>query len=260
VIPYLNALPLVYHLPAVCPEVDLVNAHPSEAVGLLDAARVDLALVPVVDCLERPDLQRIPGLGICSQGPVTSVLLQCLGPIDTVRTIRPDPSSRTSNGLVRVLCRFHWQLSPEFLGAYDATDARVVIGDPALTSLPSKHSYDLSEHWTQMTGLPFVFAVWVCRRDCPDVAELTSLVHEAYDRSRQTMFTLVAEGAKRLRLSSKVCEHYLTSCLHYRVGLSEERALNQFRNYMNELSQEGRGCLSPGVAVVTGGRPSVKAF
>lgn len=258
-IPYINALPLVYHLSGVCSRVEVIQACPSEALGLLDHSKVDMALVPVKDCLNRPDLQRISGLGICSHGPVTSVLLQCEGPIQSVRAIRPDPSSRTSNSLVRVLCRFHWGVSPEFVGPYDPADACVVIGDPALTLRPSPNTLDLSEHWRRMTGLPFVFAVWVCRRGRPDVAALTAMAHAAYDRAEQTMPELAAEGARRLGLSSRVCQHYLTCCLHYRVGPPEERALKQFEQYMNELSQGGRHRLSPQGAIVTGDTPYVEA-
>jgi chorismate dehydratase len=259
VIPYLNALPLVHQLAAVSPDVQIIQTPPSAAMELLDNSEVDMALVPIVDCLKRSDLYRVPGLGICAKGPVTSVLLQCDGPINTVQAIRSDPSSKTSNCLARVLCHFHWQVSPEFVGPQDRADARVLIGDAALTSCPSHTSYDLSEHWHQFTGLPFVFAVWVCRSERSDLTELANLVHQAYDRSRQMMPALAAEGAKRLGLVPGVCERYLTACLHYEMGPSEERALVQFKQYIDGLSQAGlSGLSSPGTAI-QGGRPHVKA-
>jgi chorismate dehydratase len=244
VIPYVNALPLTDSLPAVCPRADLVQVSPSKAMGLLESGRVDLALVPVLDCFNRSNLHVIPGLGICAQGEVTSVLLKSTKLISEVKTIALDPSSRTSNALVQVLCRHHWHVTPEFAVTHTSPDARVVIGDHALTEPPADFNYDLSQHWTQLTGLPFVFAMWVCRRGRSDVAELGDLVHQAYDRSERRMSVLAEEGAKRLGVSSQVCEHYLSSCLHYRVGPSEEQALKRFKQYINERSQGGRDCLS----------------
>ncbi|MCP4454183.1 MAG: menaquinone biosynthesis protein, partial [Planctomycetes bacterium] len=237
VIPYVNALPLTYSLPAVCPRADLVQVSPSQAMGLLESGRVDLALVPVLDCFNRTDLHIIPGLGICAQGEVTSVLLKSTKLISEVKTIALDPSSRTSNGLVQVLCHHAWHVTPEFAVTHPSPDARVVIGDHALTESAARFNYDLSEHWRQLTGLPFVFAMWVCRRGRSDVAELRELAHQAYGRSQHRMSVLAEEGAKRLGVPSHVCEHYLTSCLHYRVGPSEERALKQFEQYVNELSR-----------------------
>lgn len=259
VIPYVNALPLVHYLPTVHSGIQMVQARPSEALNRLEHTDVDLALVPVVDWLSRQDLVRIPGLGICAQGPVTSVLIQSKDSIDAVRTIQMDPWSRTSNCLSRVLCRNHWHISPQFVGIDQPSQARVVIGDPALTARSATYTYDLSDHWTQMTGLPFVFAVWVCLKGRSNMPELTDLVHGAYHHALKNLPVLVAESAGRLKLSPAICEDYLTKRLHYSVGAKEELAMKRFKQYINELSLEGRECLSLNGAEMQGDRPYVKA-
>jgi predicted solute-binding protein len=74
------------------------------------------------------------GLGICADGSVESVLLQCQCPLGQVRTINLDPASRTSNLLLTVLLRRHFHVRHNIslgMGAPNA-DACVMIGDRAL--------------------------------------------------------------------------------------------------------------------------------
>jgi chorismate dehydratase len=54
--------------------------------------------------------------------------------------------------------------------AMEEVDAMVLIGDKALasdsrTDTEDLFSYDLSILWQQHTGLPFVFALWILRKD-----------------------------------------------------------------------------------------------
>lgn len=163
VLPYLNAVPLVYFLSAVCPEAELTYGTPREMLPKLTCRRVDAAIVPVVDYLNVSGLDMVDGLGICSDGEVESVLLQCRRPLDEVRTLSLDPASKTSNLLVRLLLRKHFNVRQEirfFAGAVES-DARVVIGDRALLAESFAETYDLASEWKNMSGLPFVFAVWV---------------------------------------------------------------------------------------------------
>lgn len=124
----------------------------------------EAVLIPIVDCFRYPDLKMIPGLGICADGDVTSVLLQCYEPLSQVRVIGLDPESRTSNTLVQVLMRDHFRISHriEYSLCDDEVDARVCIGDRAPCAAPAVETYDLVGEWKKMTGLPFVF----CRLGC----------------------------------------------------------------------------------------------
>jgi predicted solute-binding protein len=108
----------------------------------------------------------VPGLGICADGDVTSVLLQCRRPLSQVRVVELDPESRTSNTLVQVLMRDHFRISHSIRYSLcaDAADAHVCIGDRALCATRAAETYDLAGEWKKMTGLPFVFAVWAVRR------------------------------------------------------------------------------------------------
>jgi len=84
VLPYVNAAPLVHFLPDMCPGAKLIYLTPRKTLSELTAGRVDAAIVPVVDYLDTPELDMIENLGICADGKVESVLLQCQCPLDEV--------------------------------------------------------------------------------------------------------------------------------------------------------------------------------
>ena len=84
-----------------------------------------------------------------------------------------DTSSRTSNGLLRVLCYESFGIDPEFIPMAPRPaemlrrcDAALVIGDAALFfnhARAGAEKIDLGEQWTKMSGLPFIWAFWAGR-------------------------------------------------------------------------------------------------
>ncbi len=241
VLPYANALPLVRFITEVYPPAQLLYHAPQSAARALLEGVVDAAMIPVVDCFAYPDLATIPGLGICADGDVTSVLLQCRRPLSQVRVVRLDPESRTSNILVQVLIRNHFRMSHRIeysLGTDDA-DAQVCIGDRALCAAPAIETYDLAGEWKKMTGLPFVFAVWAVRRARSDIDEVSRILHRAKDRGCQSLGELAGLCAQRLGLPENRCYEYLADCLHYDVGAAECDGLALFRGLAASLSKQG---------------------
>ncbi len=231
VLPYANALPLVHFLAEADPAAELIYRTPCAAIETLLEGEADAALVPVAGYFSRPDLLMIPGLGICADGDVTSVFLQCRRPLAEVRVVRLDPESRTSNTLVQVLMRDHFRLSHrvEYRRCAEEADAWVCIGDRALRAAPARETYDLAGEWKKMTGLPFVFAVWAARRSCPNVLEITPILHRAKDRGCRSLGELARLGAARLDLPEDRCHEYLTHRLHYDVGPAECKGMSLFR-------------------------------
>ena len=198
---------------------------------------MDVAIIPVVDYFQNCDLEMVDGLGICADGNVESVILQCNKQLKEVRTVKFDPDSKTSNLLLKVLA------GEEFLGTpnmicnreMENPDARVIIGDRALCATPSIETYDLAGQWKNMTGLPFVFAVWVYRAGHPDAPKLRRMLHTAKRLGCGAIGMLARIYAQQLNLSEKRCYHYLTQCIHYDIGDSELAAMERFRNLLQGL-------------------------
>ena len=132
----------------------------------LHAGEVDLGLVPSIEyAFGRYAI--VPGVAIASRGPVRSVCLFHRGPLERVRRVALDTSSRASVGLVRVLLHARLGRDPEYVpmaprldAMLGEADAALLIGDPALDLESDVARLDLGEEWTRLTGLPFVYAFW----------------------------------------------------------------------------------------------------
>jgi chorismate dehydratase len=132
----------------------------------------------------------VPGMGVISDGPVASVALFSARPLGALRKIAVDTSSRTSVGLLQVLCRESFGIDPEFVPMPPVIDsmiaqceAALVIGDPALYLEHERlglSKIDLGEQWTNLTGLPFVWAFWAGRAGAVSQAAVDALT-EARD-------------------------------------------------------------------------------
>lgn len=236
VLPYVNAAPLVYFLREICPNAQVTYHTPRESLLELATGRVDAAIVPVVDYFTTPGLEMVDGLGICADGKVESVLLQCECPLDEVSAIRYDPASKTSNILAELLLKRHFQIAHDIkIGPAEDADAFVVIGDRALCANPAFESYDLAAEWNNMTGLPFVFAVWVHRAGFSQKHNLYRILHEAKEAGLEAIDRLAKIHAVRLGLTQARCRHYLTECLYYDLGLQEKAAMQLFRELAGDL-------------------------
>jgi len=245
-VPYLNAAPLVWGLGARGAasgfRVEIAPLRPSRIAPALLSGSADVGLVPVADIpgLGTPEL--VGGLGIASRRRARSVLLVSRRPIAEARRIALDSSSRTSAALVRLLLRARGvdgaefvERAPEWPAMLDGVDAALVIGDPALTAdLTGCEVIDLASEWHASTGLPFVFAVWAARPGfvLPDGGRM---FHEAYRDGAERIDDLARDAAVALGRPADDLADYLSTCIHYRLGAEEERAIPLFLARAHEI-------------------------
>lgn len=240
---YLNARPLIWGLDAR-PELFSVRVDlPSRCAQLLHDGETDLGLIPAIEYL-RGDYLAVPDVAIGADGPVQSVAVFSARPIDEVRTVALDTSSRSSVALTRVLAHHHWRIAPSFVPAdpdidrmLTENDAALLIGDPALAvdaQALGLRKYDLAEVWKEMTGLPFVFAVWVGRSAAID-AEQVEVLQQARDAGLAAAERIAADcvGPDPVRQRSAVS--YLRDTLNYRFGARERQALALFHQLAADL-------------------------
>jgi chorismate dehydratase len=170
---YLNARPLTYGLEGRADLFSLRYDPPSTCAVLLHDGHIDVGMIPAIEYCRGPEYNIVPGMGIISRRTVASVALFTRVPVERIRTIATDTSSRTSNALLRILCAERYGIAPEFTpmapdvdAMFAAADAALIIGDPALFLDPSAlrvEKIDLGEAWNDLTGLPFVWAFWAGR-------------------------------------------------------------------------------------------------
>jgi chorismate dehydratase len=248
---YLNTKPLVRGLEER-PDLFTVRFDvPSVCASLLHEGAVDVGLIPAIEYLHG-DYAIVPDIAIGSDGPVASVAVFTRAPIDRVRTLALDPSSRTSVALTRVLCAHRWGITPEFVAADGrapatladdegargrAVDAMLVIGDPALEvaeEFPALGKIDLGVEWQAMTGLPFVYAVWAGRPAALDHEQVVAL-QEARRRGEAEVAEIARETSEGRPGRERRNLEYLRDTLRYGLGEREIAGLKRFHALVVEL-------------------------
>ena len=149
VVQYLNTAPLIRgftHGPlrALTQEkYDLSFTVPSQCAEALRTGAADVAIIPAIEyqriVSQGIPLTILPGLAIASKERVRSLLLISKAPIRQARRIALDPSSRSTQALVKILAARHWQISPQFFEPTPPTprDQRDQNGERSETILPA---------------------------------------------------------------------------------------------------------------------------
>jgi chorismate dehydratase len=211
-ISYANCLPLFHALRKISAGGNLIYVPGEPAVlnRMLFEGEVDLAPSSSFEYGLHPDQYLIvPGLSISSDQEIQSVLLLSRRPIEELqgRTILLSPASASSNALLKILLQKRYHLFCHYLHPQmeavrpiDVPDAELTIGNSALrTHLKYEdqgYVYDLSVLWRDFTGLPFVFALWMVRREIvekkrEEVSRLIQELHHAMTFA-QTHFSQIA--------------------------------------------------------------------
>jgi chorismate dehydratase len=246
---YLNTRPLVHGLAARADLFSLSFDVPSRCAQRLHEGDVDLGLIPAIEYL-RGDYCLVPQVAIGSDGPVASVAVFSHGPIERVRSLALDTSSRTSAALTKILCTHRWGIAPAFHAAapdleqmLTTADAALVIGDGALYADAARLGVvktDLGAEWRALTGLPFVYAGWAGRDGALTAAHVDALQQAREDGEDQ--FPAIARayaGADAGR--EAVALAYLRDNLRYGLADAELAGLRRFHELAADLG------LVPGV-------------
>jgi chorismate dehydratase len=185
VVAYLNAQPLVRGLDRHADRFALRFDAPSVCATRLGEGAIDVGTIPSIEYARGDGYRIVPGIAIASRGPVASVALYSRTPVAAVRSIATDTSSRTSVALLRVLCARHFGIDPVMVPAppdparmLERCEAALVIGDAALFldhEAAGLRKIDLGGAWTDLTGLPFVWAVWAGREGALTASDVEAL-------------------------------------------------------------------------------------
>ncbi len=232
VVSFLNAAPHSFGLDGD-PRFEVTRDLPARVAARLQAGEIDLGLIPSIE-YAMGEYAIVPGIAIASRGPVRSVLLFHRGPVDTIRRVALDTSSRTSVTLARILLRERLGRDPEYVAAppdvprmLDRADAAVVIGDPALYYEGEEPRLDLGQEWTIRTGLPFVFAFWAGPLG-PVTEEHVRALQDALARGRAAIHEIASTynvgGPERAALN----ESYLRENVVYALGEAEIAGVREF--------------------------------
>jgi chorismate dehydratase len=184
---FLNLYPIYYTLEKECDpsRFEFIEGTPAELNGLLRDNKIDISPSSSIEYLRNSELYTlIEGHSISSTGPVMSILLFSKLPIEELdrKMILASSQSETSTALLKIIMKKFYRFENRILisdsdlkEGLDSAPAYMLIGDDALRAARSSfitddpshiHIYDLGEIWYGNTGLPFVYALWMGRKEC----------------------------------------------------------------------------------------------
>ncbi|SMP42012.1 chorismate dehydratase [Neorhodopirellula lusitana] len=263
---YLNTKPLIETLAGHLEGWGTLRLDlPSRLAGDLASGELDVALIPSVEYFRnQANYQIVSTAAIACRGPVWSVRVLSRVPMAEVKTLALDEGSRTSAAMSQVLLsEMHGirpQLVPFPIGAEAdeiEADALLMIGDRAMH--PPRETYreiwDLGDRWCRWTELPFVFAMWVARREClanPDTASrIEKVLNESRDEGVQCFETIAQREAAAQGLTNEDLHRYFAENLHFHLGTGELAGLDSFREKANAI-----GLIAPPKPNITENQPS----
>jgi chorismate dehydratase len=181
-IPYLNLFPFFYYLEGLKePSFEFIEAVPSQLNKLLRKGEIDVSPSSSIEYLLNQDLYEIiEGHSVSSIGPVRSIILFSSLSIGELKdkTVLATQESDTSVVQLKIIANIFLNLNikikrsnlplEEGLKRYPAY---LLIGDEAMKKAFTNRTYlvyDLGELWHRHTGLPFVYALWIVRKEVAD--------------------------------------------------------------------------------------------
>jgi cyclic dehypoxanthinyl futalosine synthase len=235
---FLNTRPITYGIERSLDtnRFELSFDLPARCAEQLAAGDADLGLIPVgAYATSETELRIVPGIAIASYGAVRTVLLVSEVPWDQLEEIALDGASRSSALLLRLLCherrltpRFREVPHEEVLGVVGGRTGALVIGDAGFEAAQKfPHVQDLGQAWHDLTGLPFVFAVWAGRPDAVDAAAIAALQASLQDglAARPTIARAWGEAHGG---EPALYETYLTRNIRYQLGSEELSGMSAF--------------------------------
>jgi chorismate dehydratase len=240
-IPYVSCEPFYFEMERR--GIDLYDVVPSALHAAAISGEIDAGPMPLVDCYRLGEQFRLlSGFCLATIRKAGSVILHSKPPIQelTGARIGVHGGAATSFQLLQVLLALKYQVQPAaYVAPEDAYDAFLLIGHEGLQRRRGirnyPHTYDLGEEWYQWTGLPFVFARWIVRQaiDPKEAAILEDALYVGLQDWADGLFHSSESRDDLLMHPREILEY--TQGLRYFIGVTEQRAIDTFRGYLDQL-------------------------
>jgi chorismate dehydratase len=241
-VPYLSCEPFYFEMERR--GVELYDMVPSALARAAARGEIDAGPMPLADCFHLDErFQFLSGFCLATVSKASSVALHSKRPIHelTGAHIAIPSEAATSALLVKVLLALKHHVTPAaYVTLEDVYDAFLLIGSEGLRqrfgAWDYPHTYDLGEEWTDWTGLPFVFARWVVRKtlDRREVTRLEDALYTGMQDWADGLFR-AAQGRDEVLMHPRDILEY-TQGIRYFLGVSEQRAIDRFQHYLDQLN------------------------
>jgi len=255
-IDYANCTPLFMQLEDKLPgeTTAIVHGVPATLNARLAKGEIDICISSSIEFSRHADDYAIlPGHCIGSVGPVKSVLLFSKRPVEELagEQLLVTSESATSVVLLQILLAKRWGLtgcslqttSLTWQEALQQSPGLLLIGDRALQAASDRaavHCYDLGQEWNTLTGLPFVFALWLINRTSAKGKEralthFSRLLEQARERIESDAELLAARAPESAWVGVQPLADYWRHAITYQLDAAHLAGLERFYAYAAEL-------------------------
>lgn len=251
---YMNVAPVYYGIDnGLKPDwLNIASAPPSILNEMMEKEELDISPVSSVAYAKHQDeWLLLPDLSISCHGRVMSVILVSKMPLeklDNKKVIITDKSAAAAE-LIKLLFLTK-KVKPVFeimpIQCPDEikkhAEAALIIGDKALKEkwhVHFDHIYDLGQMWLELTGLPFVFALWAVRKSFADkrpdtVSSIIKIFGLSKEQGKKNLETIAAKASGILGIDIDICRKYY-ELLNYNLDPLQLKGL---RTFFEKLYQE----------------------
>ena len=115
--------------------------------------------------------------------------------------------------------------------------ARLIIGDQAIrfrqNHADAYQFWDLGEQWKKLTGLPFVYALWLIRPEIADAKSIAQRLRELRDENLADIAALVSDAVadaahNKQAITQEFLDRYYHEYLRFGFGAREKQGLQTF--------------------------------
>lgn len=240
-VPYLHSEPFYFAMAR--PGMALYECVPGAMARAAADGEIDAGPVPLAECFHLQDrFEPVAGFCLASVQHAGSSLLYSTMPIAALARahIGVTDEAATALRLLHILLRLKYQVQPAaYVPLQAAHDAFLLIGNAALRQrkgVPDfPYTYDLGAEWHAWTGLPFVFARWLVRKEVPshDKARLEEALYIGLEDGVDTLCQIARPRQDLLMLPRDVVA-YIQGFRYY-IGRAEQQAIAQFQRSLQQL-------------------------
>jgi chorismate dehydratase len=233
--------PLIYGLEAqsLPKNIQISKGSLNESAKKLLEGEIELALISSMDyALKKDTWHIVPGLCTTSAGQAKHVQLFFKKDLKEIQTIAIDQNVSGEDVLLKIIMREKYELTPDYIymaaeiePMLEKADAALIVNENALfyyNSHPNR--LDLNEEWLDLTGLPFVYALWVGRDLAVSASDL-SLIQSSYNLGKNNLQNIAQSYASEKNNDWIFYFDFIAKDLNYTFSEREEDGLLEFFNY-----------------------------
>ncbi len=250
-VPYLNCAPFFAGLSS-SESVEFQDLPPRILGIEAESGQITAGPMSLADYLKLQDrFERLGHLGVAVRGRSGSALLFSRVPIRQLSgaAVAVTNETATTSILSRLILEQRYELTPRvyqmapsagLTSPQEDAEAIVLIGDAAMkfhaTNRRFPYEIDLSFEWWLWQHLPFVFAVWVVRKDAgaEDKQRVSRLIQHQLAVNIVRLDQIAKERAPSVGWSPEETQRYLEHFI-FRLSKPEEEAIVKFQEMSHAL-------------------------